>query len=318
MFSAGAGALVAVLVSLPLAALLLLFFRGLRYWERRRRRLPADLRFWYERPWLVRSAVGVLSVYAAILAWGMGVEARWVERTRTTIPVPGGVLGRERFRVVHLSDFHLGRRPGLRERRLLELTAEAKPDLIVMTGDYMDVRSAHYALKEVVDALVALAPPFGVWAVGGPVDEKFVARDILKRAGVEWLEDETRLIERDGKRLRLAGRGAWPLLPFDELFAGLDAETPTILLQHGPSDLDATLAGRRGARVDLVLCGHTHGGQILLPLRGALVATPGGRDRGLYDLGGVPLYVNRGLGTTGLPLRLGARPEVAVLDLVPK
>jgi predicted MPP superfamily phosphohydrolase len=309
---ADAGLLLAALVSIPLAAAFVVAHRLSRRW----RRVPSDLRRWYETAGLFRLSLAVLAAYALVLGWGMGVEPRRPELTRTEIPVAGGVLGRERFRIVHLSDFHLGRRLGRLERRAVELAAEAKPDLLLLTGDYMDTRDASYSLTEVVEALRALRPTFGIWAVGGPVDEKFVTQEILERAGVEWLEDETRLIEAEGKRLRLAGRGAWPLIPLGELFEGLDTGTPTILLQHAPAGLDEALAGRKGARIDLVLCGHTHGGQVRLPLRGALVKTEGGRDRGLYEVGGIPLYVNRGLGTTGAPLRLGARPEVALLELV--
>jgi uncharacterized protein len=308
---ADAGLLLSVLVSLPVAAGYLVGLRLIRSY----RRLP--LRRWYESLWLFRSGLALLVLYAGVTAWGVGVEPRWPELTRVEIPLRGGVLGRERFRIVQLSDFHLGRGIGALERRMIDLTREAKPDLILLTGDYMDTRDASYALAEVVEALVAIKPPRGVWAVGGPLDEKFVTKEILRRAGVEWLDDETRVIEgEENRRLRLAGQGAWPLIPMADLFESLDSDTPTILLRHGPEGLEETLAGRKGARVDLVLCGHTHGGQVRLPLRGALVHAEGGRDRGLHEVAGVPVYINRGIGTTGLPMRLGSRPEVAVIELV--
>ena len=311
MLPADAGILLSALVSLPVVAGYLVLLRLIRAY----RRLP--LRRWYESVWMFRGGLAVLGVYAAVTAWGVGIEPRWPVLTHVEIPLRGGALGRERFRIVQLSDFHLGRGIGSLERRMIELARDAKPDLILLTGDYMDTRDASYSLKEVVEALVAIKPPRGIWAVGGPVDEKFVTRDILRRAGVEWLEDETRVIDGDGgTRLRLAGQGAWPLIPVADLFEALDVDTPTILLRHGPEGLEETLADRKGARVDLVLCGHTHGGQVRLPLRGALVRTPGGRDRGLHQVAGVPVYINRGIGTTGVPLRLGSRPEVAVIELV--
>lgn len=317
MLPADAGALLVALVSLPAVAAVLCLSAWRRSLDRRRRRIPRDARrLWFERRWLLRGAAGVLAVYALVLVWGVGVEPRWVELTRTQIPLRGGVLGRERFRIVHLTDLHLGRRLGLRELRMVELAREAKPDLILLTGDYMDSRDAGFSLEEIAAALVAVKPPFGIWAVGGPVDEKFVTGDILRRAGIEWLADETRVFESEGKRLRLAGREAWPLVPFGELFEGLDAETPTVLLQHSPAGLEETLSARGSARVDLVLCGHTHGGQLRLPFRGGLVRAEKGRERGLYEVAGVPVYVNRGIGTTGAPIRLGSRPEVAVIDLI--
>lgn len=300
-----------MLVSLPLAAAILVVRRLYRL----RRKLP--LRRWHERPWLFRTALGLLAVYSLVGAWGLGFEPQWVELTHTEIPIQGGVLGRERLRIVHLSDFHLSSRIGLAERRAVELVADAKPDLILLTGDYMDVRSGSFSLSEFAGALSSLKPAFGVWAVGGPVDEKFVTRQLLRAAGVEWLEDETRLIEGpDGTRLRLAGRSAWPLASMEELFEGLDATTPTILLQHGPAGVVDSLKSRGMARVDLALCGHTHGGQILLPLWGPLLPVEPGPWRGRGESAGVPVYVSRGLGTTGLPMRLGARPEVALIELV--
>lgn len=316
MLPADAGVLLMALVSVPLAALLVLGAAALRRHERRARRLPGARLGWVERPWVVRTALGVLAAYGLVLAWGMVVEPRWVELTRTEIPVVGGVLGRDRLRIAHLSDFHLGRRLGHRELRMVELVREAKPEIILLTGDYMDSREGSFALEEAAAALKAVDPPFGIWAVGGPVDEKFVTRDILRRAGIEWLGDETRLVEAQGRRLRLAGREAWPMVPVADLFDGLDRDTPTILLQHSPAGLEALLSGPTAARVDLVVCGHTHGGQVRLPFRGALIATPGGRDRGLHEVGGVPVYVNRGLGTTAVPIRLGSRPEVAILEIV--
>lgn len=313
MIPASTGFLLVVLVSLPLAALVLVVRRLYRL----RRKLP--LRRWHERLWLFYSSLALLAVYALVGAWGLGVEPHWVELTRTEIPIQGGVLGRERLRVVHLSDLHLGPRFGRAERRAVELVAECKPDLILLTGDYMDVRSGSFSLSELATALSGLKPAFGVWAVGGPVDEKFVTRELLRSAGVEWLEDETRLVEGpDGTRLRLAGRGAWPLLSMGDIFDGLDATTPTILLQHGPAGVVDSLQSRGAARVDLALCGHTHGGQIVLPLWGPLLPVEDGPWRGRGESAGVPVYVNRGLGTTGLPMRLGARPEVALIELVRK
>jgi uncharacterized protein len=316
VFPADAGVLLTALVLLPVLAAALLAGSALRRRDRGTRRIPRDARAWYERRWLLRSCAAVLAVYALLLAWGMGVEPRWVQLTRTEIPLRGGALGRDRLRIVHLSDFHLGRALGARELRMIELVREAKPELILLTGDYMDSREASYSLEEVATALKAVNPVFGIWAVGGPVDEKFVTRDILRRAGIEWLGDETRLIEAQGQRLRLAGREAWPLVPAADLFEGLDAQTPTILLQHSPERLEELLAGPTAARVDLVFCGHTHGGQVRLPFRGALIQPGSGRDRGLCEVAGVPVYVNRGIGTTVFPIRLGARPEVALIEIV--
>ena len=152
------------------------------------------------------------------------------------------------------------------------------------------------------------------------MDEKFPVREMAERSGAEWIEDETRLLEGSGGRLRLAAQGAWPARGLAELLRGLDDGTFTIFLRHSPDGADELETARKlGRRVDLFLCGGTHGGQLALPFWGAI--TTGARhhkrhERGLYRVEGTPVYVNRGTGTHGLPVRLFARPEVALIELI--
>lgn len=280
--------------------------------------VPPDKRSWAERRWVIRSAAGYLALFAGGYAWGSLVEAGWVRTSRVEIGVDQPVLGYPRFRIVHLSDLHLERFGG-RERRVVEAVAEADPHLILLTGDYMNVREGGVALVEVLKNLRA---PHGVFGVEGNWDAKFPVRRLFESAGATLLEDETRLIEREGRRLRLAGQGFPPDRPLRDLLGGFSDGAFTVLLNHTPDAAEDLQARGEGRRVDLFLCGHTHGGQVRLPLWGAIVTLTRNHkkyEQGLYLVGDVPMYVNRGVGLEGgaVPrVRFLAPPEVAVLDLV--
>ncbi len=311
--------LLAILLAAPVLSLLAVLSRAFHVLARGQGWIRRDMKGWSDRAWIFRPALGVLAAYAAVLAWSAWVEPRWLEVTRTEIAVAGPVLGYDRFRVVHLSDLHL-ERSGALQARLVERAREAKPHLIVLTGDSLGAREGGAALAEVLEALRGIEPPHGILAVGGHSDEKFITREIFRRAGVEVLEDETRVLERDGRRLRVAAQAAWPQAPLRELLRGLDRETPTIFLRHDPGGADELRGLEAGQRVDLFLCGHTHGGQVCLPFLGALVPSTreaGRFERGLHRVGEIPMYVHRGVGLApGLPLRLLSRPELAVIELV--
>lgn len=118
------------------------------------------------------------------------------------------------------------------------------------------------------------------------------------------------------------GQGIYPGRPLKDLLKGLEDDATTIYLHHTPDAVEELLAREPGQRVDLFLCGHTHGGQVCLPFWGAIVTFSRQHkkyERGLYRVGDVSMYVNRGVGLEGgaVPrLRFLSRPEVVVIDLV--
>jgi predicted MPP superfamily phosphohydrolase len=310
--------LLTLIFSLPLLTGLVvlswLSYRLARHWNL----MPRDKRVFVDRRWVILPSAAFLGIYALCFAYGTLIEADWVQTTRTEIPVREAVLGFDRFRIVQLSDLHL-ERMGRREQRMIEQVREAKPQLIVLTGDYMNVREGAVALNEVLRALEA---PFGVVGVEGNWDTKFGVADVFRRAKATYLVDDTLVLEKDGHRLRLVGLGNDPGRPLKTLLPPSDDGIPTILLHHMPDALDELRRRDPGQRVDLFLCGHTHGGQVCLPFWGAVITLSRYHkkyERGLYDVDGVPMYVNRGVGSGGggLPhVRFLARPEVAVIDLV--
>jgi predicted MPP superfamily phosphohydrolase len=310
--------LLTLIFSLPLlAGLVVLSWLSYRL-ARRWKLMPRDKKVFVDRRWVILPSVAFLGLYGLCFAYGTLIEASWVQTTHTEIRVKEPVLGFDRFRIVQLSDLHLDR-IGRREERMMEQIREAKPQLIVLTGDYMNVREGAVALSEILGALEA---PFGVVGIEGNWDTKFGLADLFHRAKATYLVDDTLVLEREGRRLRLVGLGNVPGRPLKSLLPPADDGVPTVFLHHMPDAVDELRRREPGQRVDLFLCGHTHGGQVCLPFWGAVITLSRFHkkyERGLYDVDGVPMYVNRGLGSGGggVPhVRFLSRPEVAVIDLV--
>lgn len=312
--------LLALIFFTPMATALIVAAALLRKVGRKRGWAPPDQISWVERRPVLWGSVASLAIYIHCFLYGTLIEIDWVETTHTVIEIDRPPLGYDRFRIVHLSDLHL-ERLGRRERRVVELVRGADPHLIVLTGDYMNVREAGGALVEMLQNLRA---PHGVVGVAGNWDEKFPLRELFRRGEAVLLDDETRLLERDGHRLRLVGQSVYPGTPLRDLLPKDDDGAVTIYLHHKPDAVDELRGRQTGQRVDLFLCGHTHGGQVCVPFWGAVITLSKYHkqfERGLYEDGGVPMYVNRGVGVEGgaVPrVRFLSRPEVAVIDLVVK
>ncbi|HWS55410.1 MAG TPA: metallophosphoesterase [Pyrinomonadaceae bacterium] len=223
----------------------------------------------------------------------------------------------EGFRVAQVTDVHHSRLVPLGEvRHVVELANAARADAVVLTGDYTTARRNY--IEPCAEALGELRAPEGVWAVLGNHDHyndaELTAR-ALERRGISVLSNANTTLRRGADALQLAGVDDWGWGKSDwaRALRGLDLARPAVLLSHEPAVLDLPQA--RG--LSLILSGHTHGGQVCLPLVGAPARFIEAFRylRGLYERDGVQLYVSRGTGMIGLPVRLGARPEVAVIRL---
>jgi uncharacterized protein len=248
--------------------------------------------------------------------WATTAGRLWVRLRTVVVRLPGWPAAFDGYRIVHLSDLHVGSfDPPERARRWIERAQAARPDLVVVTGDLVASGTRHY--PAVAGLLGGLRAPDGVLAVTGNHDlwDPAELGRQLEARGVRVLDGRWVERARDEARVVVAGVGASrrrapPALPS---WAGLPT-VPTLLLAHDPAVFEAAAA----AGVPLTLSGHTHAGQVALPLFGRWVnmARLAARyTRGLYRLGESQLFVNAGLGITGLPVRLGARPEIVVLEL---
>ena len=238
------------------------------------------------------------------------------------VPIPIAGLPRtlDGLTIVQLSDIHVGSFVGDGELRAAELLVrEARPDLIVLTGDLLD-HDAAYApqLGRFVERLRPLAR-FGVAAIPGNHDHYAgveAVEEALRRAGAHLMTNAGRLIGDRGGAFGLVGvddlwarEGRRPDL--DRALSMVPPDAPKILLAHQPVFLEEAVG-----KVQLQLSGHTHGGQVSLGWNPAELVLPNGWVRGRYDVGESILYVNRGFGTAGPPTRLFSPPEVTKIVLV--
>lgn len=238
--------------------------------------------------------------------------------------IPGLARGLSGFSIAQISDVHIGVYVGDAELAIAEeLLRQAKPDLIVLTGDLLD-NDPRLAPKlgAFVRRLVPLAR-YGVAAVSGNHDFFAGVEDFalaIQRGGARVLRNEGMLIGDEAAGFSLLGvddvwarrEGAGPdlqravaSLPRVRGLVSPARDMPRVLLCHNPS-----FFAEASGRVALQLSGHTHGGQVNLGVRPADYLLPGGWVAGRYDVAGSVLYVNRGFGTVGPPARLGAPPEV--------
>ncbi len=268
---------------------------------------------------------------SAALAAGMvvysGEFARHeIDTTHRTIPIRNLPSSFNGLRIAQLSDIHLDEytEPFFLEDIVKHVNSLA-PDVVLLTGDFVTRGSltfvaANHAVQRCAGILQTLLCRER-YAVLGNHDVTVGAALVisaLQRHGVPVLQNRFVTLTRGGDSLYLGGT-ADPVTDIPNLNLAIPAHPsgPLILMAHAPDFADIVAAHPRGFNVDLMLSGHSHGGQIKLPFIGPLVLPPMGRKyaEGPYQLGRMQLYVNRGIGTVGLPFRLNCPPEISVFTL---
>jgi predicted MPP superfamily phosphohydrolase len=267
-----------------------------------------------------RLFAGVAIATALIVGWA-AIEAAHVRLRRVTIPTAKLAGGTPALRIVQVSDIHLGLLVGRRRlETILRRVREAQPDLVVATGDMLDAVGDH--LEPLAAQWREIAPPLGKFAVTGNHEYYTgieVAVSFLESAGFRVLRDEIAVLPGVANIVGLEHRGPRSLRettlrhrPLAALLAGADPALFTLVLKHLPTGFEEEAAP---LGVGLQLSGHTHDGQ-LWPFRW-LVRLSFRHTAGLARSGESLLYVSRGTGTWGPPLRFLAPPEVTVFELVP-
>ena len=258
---------------------------------------------------LIKSALAQAARVAFTEPFMLSIERQEIYLRRLPAKLDG-------LRVVHLSDFHYGPLVNPQHlQRAVKVANDLRPDLIALTGDYISQDRIYAApCAEVVGKLRAR---HGVYAVLGNHDHWTDAQLIADLFRAE----DIRVLVNEGSRMDLHGESFW-LAGVDDTMVGLEDLSLALagarhnelklLLAHNPTIL------RRAARagVDLVLSGHTHGGQVTWRSEKSRSGRPRRRMlRGLGRRGNTQIYVTRGLGTVVLPIRYGCPPEISVLDL---
>jgi uncharacterized protein len=255
--------------------------------------------------------------------WGIGqyaaglTEARSVRLVPLYVPVPGLDPRLDGFRILHLSDLHLGYLPGVADA-VTATTRGLKVDLCVLTGDYAPRYGTppDRVIAGIKAILAGVSSQYGVYLTLGNYDSAPLARALRAESGWRLLINEQVQIRHAGATVTLTGLDD----PYQQPHAPLQqtlcqpGEGFRIVLAHAPElAADAAAGG-----VDLYLCGHTHGGQICLPRGRAVFKNTRRPDlaRGLWREGGMWGYTTSGAGISGIPRRHNCPPEVALLTLV--
>ncbi len=289
---------------------------------------------------------GALGAAAALYAWWESTAVEVTERRLAFAELPPGLDG---LRILHVSDTHFPA-SGDSVGRFLDAIAPLEYDLILCTGDYVETAAGW---DTAADALTQLRAPLGVYATLGAHDycapvrtleewlsfnldrlrgsprrfvdpSPFVER--LESAGIDVLRNEWRSLEIGGELVRIGGAGDDSVR-----MARLESAMPppghrppgqpdvfSMLLTHAP-DAALRLPPQTEGGPSLVLCGHTHGGQIRVPgwgapLRHSMLV---GREQasGVFTVNGSQVVVSRGFGTAHVPFRFACRPEISLLRL---
>ncbi len=230
------------------------------------------------------------------------------------------------MRVALLTDLHAGARDRDRIRRIVRRTRRLAADVVLLGGDFVDGLDADRRKLDALAPLAELDAPLGVFAVLGNHDSDRHEGDPARGGPIRVCVEDTgiRILPNEHVRLAngatLVGLGSWRAGESDpaHAFADVDRSSPTLVLAHNFQSLRSPAV----PRFDLALVGHTHAGQICVPFTEIcpfLEEDMKPYRYGLYDWpSGGKLYVSSGLGTSSVEARLGARPEIALLDLAPR
>ncbi len=275
---------------------------------------------------------------AGLALYSTAIERHWIEISHHDFVLRGLPAAFEGVRMVQLSDIHLDlfTEPFFL-RHAIDCINRIRPEAIFLTGDFVtaatgfrrgpklgSVKFARDAAWQCANMLTKLECK-ALYAVLGNHDLD-VGADVVAAAltanGINVLRNAYTPIERAGDRIWLAGVDD-PLEGHPDPESAIPASIrnvpnePVVLMCHAPDYVDRLLTQPAGQAVDLVLSGHTHGGQVRLPLVGAMVLPVLGRKyiEGLFRFGRLQLFVNRGLGTVGVPFRLDCPPEITVITL---
>ncbi|MEW4371563.1 metallophosphoesterase [Paenibacillus kandeliae] len=268
---------------------------------------------------------GSLAAGAALGLGGLSYtwigEPNWLEKVYISLDIPNLPPSLNGMRLVQFSDMHLGMGKNTSDLdKLADVIMGEKPDLLCFTGDMVDEYASE--LNGGIDILKRMQAPLGKFAVLGNhdyLDDVLAVSEQMRQGGFQMLINENHVITRDDGVLAIAGLDD-QLLGNPDIHKGakgIPENACRILLMHEPDYADRI---PEELQFGLQLSGHSHGGQIRVPLIGAVITPKGSRK---YVMGGykagkeghLPLYVNRGIGMSQLPVRFMCRPELTIFTL---
>jgi len=257
---------------------------------------------------LLATAVGGLT---GASTYGVLYERHRLGVTEAILPVSGLAPGLDGLRIGLLTDIHHSSLvPAHDVAQAVDVTMSAKPDLIVLGGDYVSFQDRKF-VEPVAELLSPLDAPCGVFAILGNHDDDREMPAALARRHISVLKDQRTRLTIRSDALELAGIRFWTRRISDIARVLKGVEDSVLLLAHDPRRLiEAAALGVPG-----VLSGHTHGGQIVMPAVGALARMRFPVVAGLGRRDNASIFVSRGVGTVYVPVRINCPPEVAIVTL---
>ncbi|OFW09588.1 MAG: hypothetical protein A3H96_06665 [Acidobacteria bacterium RIFCSPLOWO2_02_FULL_67_36] len=258
-------------------------------------------------------AAAGIGAFTGTAAHGYLYDRQHLEVTRATLPVSGLPSALDGLRVGFLTDFHRSQTVSHELiERAVRLTLAERPDLIILGGDYVTWGDRRY-VSAAAEAVAPLSAPHGVHAILGNHDDDHDMPAALSARGIAVLRDARTRLTINGEAVDLAGIRFWTRRVVDIAHVLRGASPTVFLLAHTPM----RLAEAAALAVPLMLSGHTHGGQIVLPGIGAVAARKFPVIAGMARRENTTVFVSRGIGTVYVPVRLNCPPEVAILTLTP-
>jgi predicted MPP superfamily phosphohydrolase len=260
-----------------------------------------------------------LGAGASTLGWATKIEPRWIEVARRDMPIRNLSPAFEGLTIAQVSDVHLSSWM-TRERFhfVIESINALRPDIVALTGDFM-TRKLKGHLEVLTEGLSTLAPCLDAFAVLGNHDHwanAAAVRRAIAKSSVQELRNSFHTLRRGGEVLHICGLDdAWAKrADVSRVLQQLPKRGAAILLAHEPDFADEYAKAHRFA---WQLSGHSHGGQVRLPLFGPLHLPPFGQKyhTAQYSIGAMKLYVNRGVGMVWPYVRFDCRPEITLFTL---
>lgn len=269
------------------------------------------------RKFIKRSMLG--GILTLVGSYPLFIERQIVNVNRYKVPIHNLPASFHGFTIAQLTDLHLG---FLVTASFIEGVVRKannlNTDIIVCTGDYVHDKNTTKEIDQVWPILSKLKAKYGVYSVLGNHDhwaDTDKSLDWLQKSGHD-LRHLCKPIFKNGERIVIGGAGDFweDELKIDETFSYTDEGDCRILLSHNPDSVDTQFE----TPISLVLSGHTHGGQVVIPFYGAPIVPVKNKNytSGLIDTPKTKLFISRGIGWSVLPIRFNCYPEIAVLELV--